>query len=117
MGEVSVIERTCRRCGETKPPSAYYKRANGRLFLNCSACDLELSKQRQETRREEIGEETYREQRRRIVRASRARTGDLSNKRSMAAQRAAMKRLREAHPAEYDQLLRHERYARGLRVR
>jgi hypothetical protein len=65
-------------------------------------------------KRDELGDEAFREYRRTIVAKSRARTGDISGKASQAAYNAALFMLRELHRDQFDALLARERYERGL---
>lgn len=117
--ELTLVEKRCSRCGEVKPASEFHRQRTTKTGLHsrCKQCATEATQESIERRKNEMGEEAWRAYQKTVVKRSRERTGDVSNKLSMKAQWAALARLRERHRAEYEQFLREERYARGLEVR
>ena len=117
MSAPSVAEKSCKGCGVVKPLSEFYKHptaADGRA-PKCRTCAIDYQKQRRKQRREEMGEEAWLEYQRKIRMRS-YYNGRTSDKEQRAAWVAAQKRLRQAHPKEFDALYREERYERGLPV-
>lgn len=118
MTEVILSEKTCTKCGETKPLSDYYKKANtkdGKSY-RCKDCVKSAVAEYQERKKEEIGIDAWREQSRAAAKRSRTKNGYRTEKLYGQAARSAVERLKAAHPQEYAAYLREEKYARGLSV-
>jgi hypothetical protein len=113
---VVVAEKVCRRCGETKPLSDYYhnKATSDGFTIYCKPCCRWYTETAKAKRRAEMGEEAWLEQQRQVVRQSRQRRNYDRERLQSRAQTAAVRRLVEAHRAEYEQYLREEKHGRGL---
>lgn len=118
MGEVAVFTKRCSVCGETKPASDFYRRTRSSdgLDYRCRVCNLHAVKEYQNRKREEMGEDAWREHKTQAVREYRRRNAGTitSEELSRRAYRAATSALRDAHREHFEALLHKERYERGL---
>jgi hypothetical protein len=116
MTALDLATKHCNGCDETKPLSEFYKDRNRRdgRHARCGECAKASVLAYQARKREEIGDEAFREYRRVITARSRARTGNASGRASQAAHQAALLTLRDLHRDQFDALLARERYERGL---
>lgn len=112
-----VAEKRCRTCGETKPLTEF-SRSRGRrdgLQSQCKPCDRDRAKESQRKRRERMGDEAYLKENREAVRRARQKPSVRSRGNAYkSAYNAALKSLRDQHPAQFDALFARERYDRGL---
>jgi hypothetical protein len=111
-------ERRCQVCGVTKPASEFYAAKQNRdgLVTYCRVCGAAASRARQARRRLAMGDEAYRADQREKTRKSRTNPDvKLRQGASAGARWAALERLAKMYPKAFDQFLREERSARGLR--
>jgi len=105
--------KQCPDCGEHRPASALYVRANGQLSAYCKSHQRERAKASYRRRRQDSGSlARMREVDRIRKRASRARLkalGARSEARLARLRATAARRLIAAHPEEYQALLGDER--------
>jgi len=110
-----AVEKACTRCGEIKRASEFYRnqRRQDGLQSWCAECRRADMNKRNAPKRAE-DPDGFRARINANVRASRARTGNVRGKDYMQARDEALRRLRAAHPDEWEQLLRVVKYERGL---
>jgi transposase-like protein len=112
---LELAKFTCRSCGQIKPASEFG--ANPRRDgYRCKLCDAKRVRESQERLRARIGEEAYRSLMRERVARSRAKRGNASERTYNRARWAAILALIEAHPKEFEELLRRAKYEAGLPV-
>lgn len=115
MMAIEAVERTCTKCEAVKPGSAFYVKDGGRFSSWCKDCDKAAVKASQARRRELMGDEAYREMRRKIAARSRRYPEVAERGRTETRARgAALQRLSQMYPDAFAALLRQERSARGL---
>lgn len=107
MSAPALTTKTCRSCGEDKSLTEFYRGARNAdgLRWTCKTCDIAAAKAREARRRVEMGEEAWLERNRRIVAASRRRTGNKSGIAYMRARTRALQALADLHRKEFEHLL------------
>ncbi len=116
-----LATKTCSRCGQTKPLSDYWRltknKKDGR-FNACIECARPLADVATQRRRDRMGDNAWLAEHRAVAKRARIRHAGKDTAESLAnkAGRRALKKLRAAHPDEYDRLYRLERYELGLSV-
>lgn len=116
---VTVTEKTCPRCGETKPASEWHRKSSSKdgLHSYCKLCSIKNTNEWKQEERERMGDDAFRAYQADIVRRWRARNPgwrEVGKNRS-SARNAAQRRLKEAHPDEYESYYDEECRKRGLR--
>lgn len=114
MTALVVSEKTCPRCGYTKPLSEFYKNKSNPdgHFYTCKECERTRMKAWTVKRRADMGETAWLTSRVAIQRKHRA--SDRYTGEPQIAYRNALYELRRRHPDEFVALLRLERHALGL---
>lgn len=114
--ELELATKACTKCGEEKPLTGFYRQKStpdGRRS-SCAGCVNRYVKRRTADRRKEMGEEAWQEHRRQIQRRHRETGGYERDRLQAEAYNEAMRRVREAHRAEFEAYYREARYDRGL---
>lgn len=111
-----LAEKQCRKCEQVKPLSDFHRdrgRPDGRQS-RCKECQLDAVREYQRREREADSEGFKRRNRQAVGRHRSTPEGRAKTRLHNAAQRLALKRLKEAHDAEYRHLLAVARREVGL---
>ncbi len=114
--QLTLTEKTCTKCQLTKPLSEFYvypKAKDGRSW-RCKSCQREQLDESQARRRSAMGETAWRKQNREMVARSRAKNNNAPGKVWNRARSAAITSLIANHTKEFEQLMREEKYERGI---
>lgn len=106
MTAMEPVVKTCTKCGETKPLSQFHRnrRSPDGHQTYCKPCMNEGVRQRQQRRRNEIGEEAYLAIQRDIQRRHRERTGNRKGRQYEQAKYRAFRALADRHEVEFEHL-------------
>lgn len=112
--------KRCTKCGETKPPAEFHKRASSSdgLAHVCMPCAIATAQESNDRRRAEMGDEAWRAYRRAVMEKSRRNPKVADRTRlTVKARGRALEVLAIRHEAEFEMLVDRERGLLGLPAR
>lgn len=98
--------KPCTKCGLVLPLAEFYPR-----YSHCKECELARVTEYRARKRAEMGDEAWLVLQREIVQRHRQRTGNRTGRAYNLARRRAIATLIARHSAEFESLLRQERWA------